>query len=117
MAMLAMAFLHADDSIAERPIPSESAAYVFDLRDIFHKVIAAAGGTYVEIDTGADPSYNATGLQRIHKAGIALSPLSDSTCSAATLFTPNQQRRAGGCDVTRNPVAGSRREAASDHAS
>jgi hypothetical protein len=79
MAMLAMAYLRADDSIVETPMPSEAGAYVFDLREIFHKVIAAAGGVYVEIDTGADPGYNATGLQRVHKSGVALSPLSDST--------------------------------------
>jgi hypothetical protein len=78
MAMLALAYIHADDSIAERPAPSEIGGYVFDLRETFHKICAAAGGTYVLIDTSADPHYNATGLQRVHKAGVALSPLSDS---------------------------------------
>ena len=68
MAMLAMAYLRADDSIPERPMPSEVGAYVFDLRDIFHKIVASAGGTYVEIDTGADNNYNATGLQRVSAA-------------------------------------------------
>jgi hypothetical protein len=78
-AMLCMAYEHADDAIAERPIPAESGAYVFDLRETFHKVAAAAGGYYALIDTNGDPHYNATGLQRIHRAGVALSPLSDST--------------------------------------
>lgn len=78
MAMLAIAYQRADDAIGERPVPSECASYVFDLRDTFHKVCAAAGGTYVLIDTGADPHYNATGLQRVHKAGVPYSPLSDS---------------------------------------
>src|SRR5439155_18014949 len=40
MAMLAMAYVRADESIEERPMPSEAGAYVFDLREIFHKVIA-----------------------------------------------------------------------------
>ena len=30
--------------IAERPTPAEPGGYVFDLRDTFHKVVAAAGG-------------------------------------------------------------------------
>ena len=78
MAMLAIAYERADETIDERPGPSGSAAYVFDLRDTFHKVCAAAGGTYVLIDTAADPHFNATGLQRVHKAGAPFSPLADS---------------------------------------
>jgi hypothetical protein len=78
MAMLAMAYQHADDAIAETPMPSETAAYVFDVRETFHKVAAAAGGYYVLIDTAADPHYNATGLQRIHRRGVPFPPLNDS---------------------------------------
>jgi hypothetical protein len=78
MAMLAAAYAHADESIAERPTPAEAGAYVFDLRPTFHKVAAAAGGYYVLIDTAADPHYNATGLQRVQRAGVPFSPLSDS---------------------------------------
>jgi len=74
VAMLAIAYERADDSIAERPIPSQAGSYVFDLREPFHKVVASAGGTYVEIETGADPTYDATGLIRVHRAGVALSP-------------------------------------------
>jgi hypothetical protein len=51
------------------------------VRDTFHKVFANAGGMYVEIDTAADPHYNATGLQRVHRAGVGMSPLSDSTAA------------------------------------
>ena len=78
MAMLAMAYGHADESIAERPSPAEVGGYVFDARDTFHKVAAAAGGYYVLIDCVADAEYNATGLQRVHKAGVAFSAISDS---------------------------------------
>lgn len=89
-AMLAMAYRHADDSIAERPTPAEAGSYVVDLREPFHKIIAAAGGTYVLIDTGADPRYDATGLQRVHAAGVAISPLSGSV-SAAPYYGPEEQ--------------------------
>lgn len=81
MAMLAMAYQRADDTIIERPAPAEVGGYVFDLRETFHKVVAAAGGYYALIDTDGDPHYNATGLQRVQKAGVDLSPLSDSTAA------------------------------------
>jgi hypothetical protein len=81
MAMLCIAFERADDSIKERPAPCEIGGYLFDVREKFHKIFANAGGMYVEIDTAADPHYNATGLQRVHKLGVPLSPLSDSTAS------------------------------------
>jgi hypothetical protein len=77
-AMLAAAYTHADETIAERATASEVGGYVFDVRDVFHKVAAAAGGYYVLIDTAADPHYNATGLQRVQRAGVPFSPLSDS---------------------------------------
>ncbi|HWP40633.1 MAG TPA: hypothetical protein VNL70_06875 [Tepidisphaeraceae bacterium] len=78
MAMLAIACSRADESIAERPCPAEVGGYVFDARQTFHKVAAAAGGYYVLIDSAADPHYNATGLQRVHRAGVPLAALGDS---------------------------------------
>lgn len=78
MAMLAIAYSRADESIAERPTVSEVGGYVFDARETFHKVAAAAGGYFVLIDTAADPGYNATGLQRVHRAGVSFPALSDS---------------------------------------
>jgi hypothetical protein len=81
MAMLCIAYERADDSIKERPAPCEVGGFVFDVRDQFHKVFANAGGMYVEIDTAADAHYNATGLQRVQRKGVPLSPLSDSTAS------------------------------------
>jgi hypothetical protein len=89
MAMLAMAYEHADDSIPEHPTPAETGGYVFDLRDVFHKIVAAAGGYYILIDTAADPHHNATGLQRVQKSGVAFSPLSDST-AAQRAYGPKQ---------------------------
>src|SRR6266550_4357716 len=62
MGMLTLAYLRADDSIQERPMPSEAGSYVFDIRDDFSNVVAACGGTFIVINTGADPTYNATGM-------------------------------------------------------
>jgi hypothetical protein len=78
VAMLCIAFERADDSIDQHPLPAEVGGYVLDLRETFHKVIGCAGGTYVLIDTGADLWYDATGLMRVHQAGIAISPFSSN---------------------------------------
>ncbi|MEA2736140.1 MAG: hypothetical protein QOE14_2591 [Humisphaera sp.] len=78
MGMLAIAYTRADDSIAEKPTPAETGGYVFDVREKFHKIAAAAGGYYVLIDTSADEHYDGTGVQRVHRAGVELSPLSGS---------------------------------------
>ena len=79
MAMLAIAHARADDTIAEKPSPSEVGGYVLDARETFHKIFAAAGGYYVEIDTAADGHYDATGLQRVHRAGVPYSALNDTS--------------------------------------
>jgi hypothetical protein len=84
VGMLAIAYERSDDAIAERPTPAEVGGYVFDLRDTFHKVCAGAGGAYVLIDTAADTHYNSTGLLRVHRVGIALSPYSDNPASHRT---------------------------------
>ncbi|HVT91102.1 MAG TPA: hypothetical protein VHD56_19775 [Tepidisphaeraceae bacterium] len=94
MAMLVLAHERADDGIAEYPVPAEQGSYLFDLRDDFHKVVAAAGGTCVLIDTSADPHYNATGLQRLHKAGVPLSPLSDSAAADRNYGPANSPKAA-----------------------
>jgi len=93
MAMLAIAYSRADDSIAERPTPAELGGYVFDARQTFHKIAAAAGGYYVLIDTAADPHYNATGLQRVHCAGVPLAALSDSA-AGERVYGPDSSAKA-----------------------
>ena len=108
-AMLAIAYERADDSIEERPTPAEHGSYLLDLRDTFHKVCAAAGGTYVLIDTGADPTYNATGLQRVHRAGVSYSPLSDSAAGART-YGPGSER----FKMAISPAVGWREDAKGD---
>jgi len=62
--------LLADPSIEERPVPFESGAYAFALDEDFHKVFASCSGYHLEIDTRADLHYDATGLGRLHKAGV-----------------------------------------------
>ncbi|MDB6110367.1 MAG: hypothetical protein JWR69_2117 [Pedosphaera sp.] len=68
-SMLATAWLSADDAIPEGPSPADVGGFVVNLPE-FHKVIANAGGLYVELDTKADPEYNSTGLIRVHKTGV-----------------------------------------------
>lgn len=38
-----------------------------------NKIAANAGGAYVELETGADPNYDATGLMRVHVSNCATS--------------------------------------------
>jgi hypothetical protein len=68
-SMLASAWLFADDEITEGACPADVGGFVFQLPE-FHKIFANAGGLYLELDTGADPHYNSTGLIRVHKTGM-----------------------------------------------
>ncbi len=69
---LGLAYLFADDSIEESPMPAEIGGYTFELHPAFHKVFACCGQTQLEIDTQADPHYDATGLGRFHQANVPL---------------------------------------------
>ena len=69
-SQLGLARLVAGPRIEERPVPWERSAYVIRLDDDFHKVFASAGGYHLEIDTRADHHYDATGLGRLHRAGV-----------------------------------------------
>lgn len=66
MSMLALAAGYATptEDVTEQPAPADLGGYVLQLPE-FHKVIANSGGTYAEIETLADPHYDATGLIRI----------------------------------------------------
>ncbi len=72
MAMLAIAYEHAapTEMLPEAPAPADAGGYVLHL-EALHKVVANAGGTYVEIDTRADHHYDATGLIRVHIKGVS----------------------------------------------
>lgn len=69
---LALAYQFADDAIDEGACPSEVGGYALELKGAFHKVFATVGRTQIEIDTAADPHYDATGLGRFHRAGVPL---------------------------------------------
>lgn len=68
-SLIALAWHHADDSITARAAPADLGGFVFQLAE-FRKIIANAGGLYLEIDTKADTNYQSTGFIRIHKAGV-----------------------------------------------
>jgi hypothetical protein len=80
-AMLAIAYLRADDSIAETGTASERGSYLFEVKAPFRKLFAVAGGIYAAIDLACDPHYTATGLLRVHGRDVARSAYSDNTCS------------------------------------
>lgn len=92
-AMLAIAWARADDAIAEGPCPADTGGFVVALQPAFHKVIANAGGTYVEIDTGADLHYNPTGLLRIHHGGVPPETLSEGVTAGAGYTLPSKPDR------------------------
>lgn len=68
LAMLAAAWEWAESDIQEGPAPTDIGGYVFELPD-FHKIIACAGGNYLQYNTTGDHRYNGTGLTRVHLAG------------------------------------------------
>lgn len=72
MSMLATAFEHAEttQNVAEKPSPADVGGYVLQI-EALHKIFANCGGAYAEIDTSGDHHYDATGLIRVHFAGIS----------------------------------------------
>lgn len=84
-SMMATAWNFADDAIAEGPCPADVGGYAIALPQ-FHKIFANAGGMYLEIETGADPEYNSTGLIRVHKSGVE--PLIGPSDSAPIVGEP-----------------------------
>lgn len=69
---LALAYQFADETIEEGVTPSDVGGYALELKGAFHKVFATVKRTQIEIDTAADPLYDATGLGRFHRAGVPL---------------------------------------------
>ena len=71
-SFLGLAAVFADDTIPEAPCPAELGGFVLELTPAFHKVLANCQGTYLELDTAADPHYDATGLGCFTRAGVPL---------------------------------------------
>jgi hypothetical protein len=81
-AMVASALLYMDDTIDACPSLTDAGGYVFELPN-YHKIFANAGGTYVEFETGSDPHYDSTGLQRVHTSAPGRDPLIGPTAGPA----------------------------------
>jgi len=60
----------ADETTEPRPMPADIGGYALHLPDAFYRTFATAGGYHIEIDTRGQPGYDATGLGRIHRAGL-----------------------------------------------
>jgi hypothetical protein len=92
-AMLALAWLRADDAIPERACPTDTGGHAFALQPAFHKVFLSAGGYFLQIDAGADPHYNPTGILRVHHAGIPPELLSDGIAADCAYTVPARPGR------------------------
>jgi hypothetical protein len=68
-SMMCAAWLFEDEHIPEGVCPAQTGGFAFELPE-FHKIIANAGGLYVELDTAAAPEYNSTGLIRVNKTDV-----------------------------------------------
>jgi hypothetical protein len=86
-SMLAAAFEYADESIPECPTFSDVGGFVFQLPE-HELIIASAGGTYVEIETAADPHYDSSGLHRIHFDTCGMTPAGQPCVSIYSLLGP-----------------------------
>jgi len=105
-SFLGLAAVFADESIAEAPCPAELGGYVFELRPAFGKVFASCRGSYVEIDTAADPHYDATGLGRFLVDGVPMELGLGMSCPAATEHWGQPSIRAArGAPLPGSPVA------------
>jgi hypothetical protein len=87
-AMLALAWLRADETIGEVACPAETAGFGFDIQPAFRKAFLAAAGTFVEIDTGADLHYNPTGIVRIHHPAAPPETFSDGVTAQCAYQVP-----------------------------
>jgi hypothetical protein len=92
-AMLALAWLRADEAIGEGACPVDAAGFGFDIQPAFRKAFLGAAGTFVEIDTGADLHYNPTGIVRIHHASVPPETLSDGVTGQCDYQVPSKPQR------------------------
>jgi len=92
-ALLAIAWLRADDRIAEASCPADTGGFAFSLQPAFHKVFVTALGVLVEIDTGADVHYNPTGILRVHHQELPPETLSDGVTTDCSYQLPSKPTR------------------------
>jgi hypothetical protein len=89
-AMLAIAWLRADNRVSEGVCPADAGGFAFQIEPAFRKVFLNAAGTFVEIDTGADLHYNPTGIVRIHHAAVPPEVFSDGVTALCDYQVPSK---------------------------
>jgi hypothetical protein len=67
-SFLYTAYLLCDDTVPAMSAPDRGSV-AFRTSDHFHKLFLKSGGYALEIDTDADPHYDASGLGRVHRDG------------------------------------------------
>jgi len=65
-----LAYIMADDDIAEVDCPAISKNVICETSEHFHKVICRYNEYFVEFETKADSHYDASGIGRVHKRGV-----------------------------------------------
>lgn len=83
-SMLYNACIICDDDIA--PGEFDTSPMAFKTSEHFNKVFLRAGGYALEFDTDADPHYDASGLGRVHKAGMPSALCMSLPCPAMPKF-------------------------------
>lgn len=85
---LALAYEFADDSVPECAALADVGGAVFSV-DIMRKVYASASGTYVELQTGADADFDASGFNRLHIDACDQAD-APTPCRLSNLLGPSQ---------------------------
>lgn len=102
-SFLYAAYLICDDSI--EAAEEDSAPYTLMLSKDFHKAFMKAGGYFLEMDTEADPHYDASGVGRLHKAEAPTTICMSVPCAADPSIVIDLEKKADislcagyGCD-------------------
>lgn len=86
-SFLSIAYLFADDTIAEAVTPAETGGYVVETSDYFNAVMATVGDYSIQILTDADDHYDSVGLGRIQKKGVYSALGLSTPCTSEPVYT------------------------------
>lgn len=86
-SFLSIAYLFADDTIAEVVTPAETGGYVVETSDYFNAVMATVGDYSIQILTDADDHYDSVGLGRIQKKGVYSALGLSTPCTSEPVYT------------------------------
>jgi len=67
---LNLAYIMSDENIPYVPCPAEGSNGIFVTSDSFHRVLMRTGDYTAQIDTNAQPSFDANGIGRLHRHGV-----------------------------------------------